>query len=85
MAIKLEGRVAGPWAEELDRAWTQASAGAATKELRIDLSDVTYADAIGKRVLGRIYAQTGAQLLTKGPWTQALAEEVIAGATDSPG
>ena len=82
MAIKLEGRIAGPWVAELRNAWTEAAPRVASRELSIDLYDVTYADAGGKQVLKQISKQTGARLVTSTPWTQYLAEEVAANKTN---
>jgi anti-anti-sigma regulatory factor len=76
--MKLEGRVAGPWASELDRVWVEAAPRLQSKKLVIDLHNVTYADASGKQVLRDIYAQTHAELVATTPWTQFLAEEVTA-------
>lgn len=74
--MRLEGRVAGPWASELDRVWVETAPRLASRKLIIDLHNVTYADAAGKQVLRSIYAQTRAQLLASTPWTQFLAEEI---------
>jgi hypothetical protein len=74
--VKLEGRIAGAWAEELNRVWVEAAPRIGSKQVSIDLSEVTYADAEGKRVLGRIVAQTGATLVTGTLWTQYLAKDV---------
>jgi anti-anti-sigma regulatory factor len=76
--MRLEGRVAGPWASELDRVWLEAAPRLQSKKLVIDLHNVTYADASGKQVLRDIYAQTNAELVASTPWTQFLAEEVTA-------
>ena len=76
IVIKLEGRIAGPWAAELDRLWEEKSSAAAHKKISLDLRETTFADAGGMRVLKAIYSQTGAALLTDTPWTQYLAEEV---------
>jgi hypothetical protein len=78
MEMRLEGRVAGPWAEELDRVWVETAPRLAARKLSINLHNVTYADANGKQVLRAIYAQTDAQLLASTPWTQFLAAEVAA-------
>ncbi len=78
MEIKLEGRIAGPWADELDRVWKEATSQLASRKLTIDLRNVIYADVRGKQVLRAIYSQTGAALLTSTPWTQFLAAEVAA-------
>ena len=77
--MRLEGRVAGPWASELDRVWLDTAPRLAAKKLIIDLHNVTYADATGKDVLKAIYAQTHAEFVTKTPWAKFLAEEVTAG------
>jgi anti-anti-sigma regulatory factor len=74
--IKLEGRVAGPWAAELDRLWEEKAPVVAKRKLALDLREITFADSDGMRVLKTIYSQTGAAILTGTPWTQYLAEEV---------
>lgn len=76
--MRLEGRVAGPWASELDRVWVERAPRLAAKKLIIDLHNVTYADAAGKNVLKAIYAQTRAEFVTNTPWSKFLAEEVTA-------
>ena len=78
MEIRLEGRVAGPWASELDRVWVETAPQLNSRKLTIDLNNVTYADAAGKRVLRSIYDQSHADLIATTPWTQFLAEEVTA-------
>jgi hypothetical protein len=74
--IKLEGRIAGPWAAELDRLWNETAPTVAKRKLSLDLRQTTFADADGIRVLRAIYSQTGAAILTGTPWTEYLAEEV---------
>lgn len=76
MVVKLEGRVVGPWAVELDRLWVQTAPSLASKKLSLDLRDTTYADSGGIRVLRAIYSQTEAAILTSSPWTQYLADEI---------
>jgi anti-anti-sigma regulatory factor len=66
--VKLEGKLSGPWVEELERSWTQRSQQP-TKQVTVDLSDVTYIDPEGKRLLARmmgkgVYLQ-GTQLMTR--------------------
>ena len=76
VVLKLEGRLAGPWAAELDRLWEERATQVAAKRLSIDLRQTTFADADGIRILQAIYAKTRADLLTGTPWTQYLAEEI---------
>jgi hypothetical protein len=74
----LEGRIAGPWAIELDRVWVETAPRLASRKLIIDLHNVTYADAAGKQVLRAIYNQTHADLIANTPWTRFLVEEISA-------
>ena len=76
IVMKLEGRIAGPWAAELGRLWKQTAPALAERKLSLDLRETTYADADGIRNLKAIYAQTEADILTGTPWTQYLADEV---------
>ncbi len=76
VAIKLEGRVAGPWAEELSRFWVETTPRIASRKLSLDLRQVTYADAEGERVLKRICSERETELVASTPWTQYLAEEI---------
>ena len=82
MAIRLEGRIAGPWVAELDHAWEEAAHRLASRKVSLDLCNVTYADVSGKRVLKDIYAQTRARLVANTPMTQFLAEEVTGSNAD---
>jgi len=75
--IKLEGRIAGPWAAELGRVWVETAPLLASRELVLDLRNVTYADTGGRRVLADVYSHTRARLITSTPWTQHLAEEIM--------
>ena len=76
VVLKLEGRLAGPWAAELGRLWQEKAPSVAQKKLSLDLRETTFADAGGLRILKTIYSQTRAAILTGTPWTQYLAEEV---------
>ena len=74
--ITLEGRIAGPWAAELGRAWRDLAPSLTNRKLTIDLRNATYADTRGLEVLRGIYAGTRAELVTNTPWTRYLAEEI---------
>jgi hypothetical protein len=76
MELKLEGRVAGPWAAELSRVWVEEAPRLASRKLLLNLSSVTYADADGTRTLREIYSLTHAEVVTGTPWTQFLAEQI---------
>jgi hypothetical protein len=83
LEMKLEGRIAGPWAAELGRVWVETAPRLATRKLVLDLSSVTYADAGATQLLSEIYAQTRAELLAGTVWTQSLAEQITRGNAQS--
>jgi hypothetical protein len=49
--FKLEGRLAGEWVAELERAWLAADR---SKLIKVDLTGVTFVDEGGKKLLGRM-------------------------------
>jgi anti-anti-sigma regulatory factor len=79
IAINLEGRIAGPWADELSRVWLESAPTLGRRKLLIDLRNTTYADESGIRVLREIYSETAAEIVTSTPWTKYLAEEITRG------
>jgi anti-anti-sigma regulatory factor len=66
--VKLEGKISGPWVEELERSWIEHSPQA-SENVIIDLSDVTYIDPEGKKLLTRMVDKgvcfEGTHLMTK--------------------
>jgi anti-anti-sigma regulatory factor len=79
MAMRLEGRIAGPNVAELSRVWKERAPSPGSTKLSLDLRDVIYADDSGRRVLREIYTQTNAELVTGTLWTHYLAAEIMAG------
>jgi hypothetical protein len=76
VAIRLEGRVAGPWVDELVGAWKAMAPRVGEKKLQLDLRGVTFADDSGKQALRKIYAESGAEIVAKTAWSDYLAEEI---------
>jgi anti-anti-sigma regulatory factor len=74
--LRVEGRLAGPWADELQRAWQAVSMDPAEGRVAVDLTDVTFVDDRGKRVLETLYAE-GAKLKASGCVTRQLVEEIV--------
>ena len=66
--VKLEGKLSGPWVDELERSWTEHSPHASGAVI-IDLSGVTYIDSEGKRLLSRMVEKgvclEGTRLMTR--------------------
>jgi anti-anti-sigma regulatory factor len=73
--LKLEGKIAGPWVPELDRAWQSLIGSLGTKRLVVDLRGVTHLDAGGGQVLADIYQRSGAQFIADNPMTKYFAEQ----------
>jgi anti-anti-sigma regulatory factor len=75
MSIILEGRLAGPWVEELNSYWRQFS-GTQQHGAVIDLTGVTFIDANGKVLLTTLWQQ-GAELRAAGCLTRCVVEEIM--------
>ena len=73
--FKLEGRLAGPWVDELERAWNDSVKEPESQPIRVDLSGVTFVDLEGKKLLGRMFQQ-GAELYAGNILTKYILEEV---------
>ena len=76
--LQLEGRLAGPWVEELERSWTSALNQRDKRPIRIDLSAVTFVDTEGKNLLKRLY-RGGARFTASGCLTNCIVEEITRG------
>jgi hypothetical protein len=74
--FELEGRLAGPWVEELKGCWQNAAGSG--RPVRILLCAVTYVDAQGKGLLNEMY-RNGAELVAEGCMTKAIVEEIAQG------
>jgi ABC-type transporter Mla MlaB component len=74
VSLKLEGRLAGPWVDELDACWRQMAANIQSHRM-IDLTGVTFVDADGKALLTRLWQQ-GAELHAAGCLTRCIVEEI---------
>jgi ABC-type transporter Mla MlaB component len=72
--LKLEGKLSGPWVIELARAW-EALTGP-DKAVTVDLSEVTYIDSAGKKLLSSLVDQ-GAQLRAAHLMTKYVVERII--------
>jgi hypothetical protein len=74
-AWKLEGRLAGPWVEELEKIWHAAAPDSRASHLVLDLCEVTYVDGEGKKLLSRMH-EAGVELIGEGIMTQYLIEGI---------
>jgi anti-anti-sigma regulatory factor len=74
--LKLEGRLAGPWVGELERSWRALKDDSRDKPVTVDLCEVTFVDAEGRKLLGWMYEQ-GARLRTFGCLAKGIVEEIV--------
>jgi anti-anti-sigma regulatory factor len=77
IGVTLVGRLAGPWVAELDQAWKEVAARLDGKKLSLNVRDLTYSDASGKKVLSDIFKRTRADFVTGSDWSQHLANEIM--------
>ena len=75
-ALKLEGRLAGPWVQELERCWDSTVGRKVNHPLSVDLSAVTYVDSDGKDLLEKLHRQ-GAELIASGCLTSCIVKEIV--------
>ena len=52
--LKLEGRITGPWVDELRKAWLASTKMAGGQPISIDLSAVSFMDATGQDLILRM-------------------------------
>jgi hypothetical protein len=77
VAIKLEGRLGGPWTTELDRTWKTLASSLGSRRLSLDLCDMTYADIEGQRLLRKIFECSEAAFVTSTPLSKHFAAEAM--------
>jgi len=74
--LNLEGRLAGPWVEELGRTWRAVKDNSPEKPVIVDLCEVTFVDAEGRKLLSSMYEQ-GARLRTFGCMAKGIVDEIV--------
>jgi hypothetical protein len=75
--IKLEGKLAGVWVNELMSCWQQAILTGDGKAIRIDLAGVTWVNDEGKALLGAMH-RNGAELLAANLLMAGIVAEISA-------
>lgn len=69
------GHLAGPWAAELLSHWEKSPDARSGRKCVVDLSDVTFIDEAGERVLAAM-REAGAHFLVRGVDTEDLIENL---------
>lgn len=71
----LQGRLIGPWADELKSSWKKAHAQNSVRTRIVDLKEVTFIDASGEKVLMRMM-RDDAQFVVKGVYATHVIENL---------
>jgi len=75
ITFKLEGKLTGPWVQELEQCWLTAESTATGRAAVVDLTQVAFIDASGRELLERLHAR-GVQLLATGPLNKSIVDEI---------
>jgi anti-anti-sigma regulatory factor len=71
LLLEVEGRLAGPWVEELERSWESERRKASSGDIVVRLSSVTFIDEAGKELLSKIF-HAGSRLEGSGCMVRAI-------------
>ncbi len=74
LSFCLEGRLSGPWVEELRRVWQTGASTTAGRSTVLDLQEVDFVDDDGQ-LLVREMALAGVRVLAASPLIEALVAE----------
>jgi hypothetical protein len=72
--FEVEGRLAGPWVQELEGCWREASNS--ERSVRVMLCGITFIDDKGRGLLVEMYRHR-AELVADGCMNKAIVEEII--------
>ena len=81
--LKLEGKLAGPWVDEVVRTWSDVVGDRPAKDVTVDLSGVMFIDGDGKKLL-RWMLQRGARLREGRLMTKYIVDQVVEEAGQLP-
>jgi hypothetical protein len=76
--LLVEGRLAGPWVDELERSWQTERQRAPSESILVRLANVTFIDDAGKDLLTRIF-QAGTKLEGSGCMVRAIIARITGG------
>jgi len=82
--FRLEGKLTGPWVDEFERSWYEFRDKKPLTRVSVDLSEVSFIDSEGKKLLGWMY-RLGAELCAAHLMTKYIVDEVITGQRNGMG
>jgi hypothetical protein len=74
--LVLEGRLMGPWVDELAQCWERLRDEKPEGPIRVALDGVTFVSAAGRALLARLY-DDGALLTARTCMTSAMIDEIV--------
>lgn len=77
--LEVEGRLAGPWVEELERSWQAQRRQAPSEGILVRLAHVSFIDDAGRELLSRIF-QAGGKLEGSGCMVRAIIARITGAA-----
>lgn len=54
VTLRLEGKLIGPWVEEVEQCWRKALVNLGPRTILVDLSAVSFVDAAGQSLLAKM-------------------------------
>ena len=75
VTVKLEGKVAGPWVDELEQTWYEFTRNKPAQSVVVDLSGVDFIDREGRKLVGWMFRQ-GAELQNGRLITQYIVDQI---------
>src|SRR5207237_6149895 len=78
--MRLEGKLVGPWVNELRRCWECVLTRSSDSALTVELDDVTFIDSEGQLLLAAMH-QAGARLRARGALSGFIVERIQAAGT----
>ena len=76
--LKIEGRLMGAWARELESCWRQEATPQPPQRILVELTDVSFVDEEGGRLL-KLMAAAGVERIATDVLMKALVEEITEG------
>ena len=75
LTFRLEGRLEGAWAAELEKCWRGMAVRVGGRPLHVDLTGVTFVDAAGRAQLAAL-RRRGAKFIADNCLTRAIVDEI---------
>jgi anti-anti-sigma regulatory factor len=75
VTLRLEGKLIGPWVEEVELCWKKAFSTLGPRTVLVDLSAVDFVDRAGRMLLTRMHS-AGFRLEGGGPMTQYIVDQI---------